>query len=143
MLSFESEKKLNCLLLTIGQGEEDLESSRQRLCLISDLTTRSCFDRLDRLQKKKLTPDSFVNFFRDNGVYHVSYDESLELIKFFSAGQQLLNYDDFIQIILPCEHNQLRAQTISRPSGKVGPNEYLPTDIEMCMADIFEREINL
>jgi hypothetical protein len=48
MLGYESEKKLKTLLLAIGDGEQAIERSRQRLCEIRDFTPHAALSRIDR-----------------------------------------------------------------------------------------------
>ena len=46
-------------------------------------------------------------------------------------------------MLLPCEDNLLRNVTIDRPSCRVGRYDFLPRDIEMALATVIEREIDL
>jgi hypothetical protein len=77
MLCLETDRKLKNLLLGVGEGEKDLEIARQKLCQIKDFSPKDAFDRLDRLKTGYLTQNEFVNFFRDNSVYHVTHDEAI------------------------------------------------------------------
>ena len=144
MLGYESERRLKNLLVAVGDGERDLEAARQRLCNIRDFAPHSAFERLDRDFSGFLSPNEFVNFLRDNSVYHVSHDEAFELIKFFdSDGNNRLSFQEFIQMILPCEDNLLRNITLDRPSRRVGRYDHLPRDIEIAITAVIEKEIDL
>ena len=121
MLGYESERRLKNLLVGVGDGERDLEAARQRLCSIRDFALHSAFERLDRDCSNWLSSREIVNFLRDNSVFHVSDSEAHALIKFFdSDGNQKLSFQEFIQMLLPCEDNVLRNITIDRPSIRVG-----------------------
>lgn len=46
-------------------------------------------------------------------------------------------------MVLPCEDNYLRNRTLDRPSRHVGRLDYLPRDIELALAQVVEKEIDL
>ena len=54
----------------------------------------------------------------------------------------LLPYS-FLQMLLPCTDNFLRNMTLDRPSRFVGRYDSLPYDIERCLLDILEKEVDL
>ena len=144
MLGYESERRSRNLLIAVGEGERDLEAARTRLCAIPDFALHAAFERVDRDCSASVSSIELVAFLRDNGVHHVSESEAYELVKFFdSDGNCRLTYDEFIQILLPCEDMVLRNITIDRPSRRVARFEMLPRDIEVCMTAILEKEIEL
>ena len=144
MLGYESERRLKNFLVAIGDGERGLEAARQRLCNIRDFAPHSAFERLDRDLSASITSHEIINFLRDNSVFHVSESEAFSLIQFFdSDGNNRLSFQEFLQILLPCEDNVLRNITLDRPSRRVGRYEYLPRDIELAIAQIIEKEIDL
>ena len=144
MLGYESERRNRNLLVAVGEGERDLEAARTRLCAIPDFALHAAFERVDRDCSASVSSIELVAFLRDNGVHHVSEGEAYELVKFFdSDGNCRLTYDEFIQILLPCEDMVLRNITIDRPSRRVARFEMLPRDIEVCMTAILEKEIDL
>lgn len=66
------------------------------------------------------------------------------LILFFdSNGNQRISFQEFLQIVLPCEDNYLRNRTLDRPSRHVSRFDYLPRDIELALAAVIEKEIDL
>ena len=46
-------------------------------------------------------------------------------------------------MVLPCEDNYLRNRTLDRPSRHVGRYDHLPRDIEIALAQVIEKEIDL
>ena len=91
-----------------------------------------------------MSPDEFCNFLRDNAVYHVSISEAHSLIEFFdSDGNKRLTFQEFLQMLLPCEDNLLRNITLDRPSRRCGRYDNLPRDIELAMTSVIEKEIDL
>ena len=144
MLGYESERRLKNLLVAVGDGERDLEAARQRLCGIRDFAPLSAFERFDRDMTGSITSYEIVNFLRDNSVFHVSESESFSLVQFFdSNGNNKLSFQEFIQMLLPCENNVLRNITLDRPSRRVTRYDHLPRDIELCLTNIIEKEIDL
>jgi len=144
MLGFGSEQRLRDLLVAVGDGERDLEASRQRLCSIRDFGLHSCFERIDRDCSNAIGSIELVAFLRDNATFHVSEPEAFNLIKFFdSDGSNRLSFQEFIQMVLPCEDNVLRNITIDRPSIRIGRFDRLPIDIEAAVTTIVVKEVEL
>lgn len=144
MLGYESERRLKNLLVAIGDGERDLEGARQRLCSIRDFAPHSAFQRLDRDYSTQISSHEIVNFLRDNSVYHVLESEAYNLVQFFdSNGNGRLSFQEFLQMVLPCEDNLLRNMTLDRPSARVGRYDHLPRDIELALTSVIEKEIDL
>lgn len=143
-LGYVSEQKLKNLLVVVGDGERDLEAARQRLCNIRDFALLAAFERIDRDANGSVSSIELCNFLRDNGVAHVSESECYNLICFFdSDGNKRLSFQEFIQMLLPCEDNVLRNITIDRPSVRVGRFDRLPVDIEHSITAVIEKEVNL
>ena len=144
MLGLESERRLKNFLVATGDGESELELTRQRLCNIRDFAPRAGFERIDRDMSGSLSVSELQNFLRDNSVHHVSDSELYNLIKFFdSDGNGRLNYQEFTQIVLPCEDNYLRNTTLDRASRIIGRYDYLPRDIERSVVEVIEKEVGL
>ena len=144
MLGYESERRLKNFLVAVGEGERELEFARQRLCNIPDFAPHAAFQRLDRDYSLQITGREFANFLRDNGIYHVLESELQNFILFFdSNGNQRLSFQEFLQVALPCEDNYLRNRTLDRPSRHVGRFDSLPRDIELALASVIEKEIDL
>jgi len=53
-----------------------------------------------------------------------------------------LCYQDFLQVILPCEDNSLRKETCDRPPLNPPLFRYLPRDIEVATATLLEAEMH-
>jgi len=144
MLGFESERRLKNLMVAVGDGERDLEAARTRLCAIPDFSLHAAFERVDRNASAAIQSFELTNFLRENHVFHVADGEALELVKFFdSDGNARLTYQEFIQLLLPCEDMVLRNITIDRPPRRCGRFDPLPRDIELCMTTVLEKEIDL
>jgi len=52
-----------------------------------------------------------LKFLRENGVEEAIEQDCYLVIKYFnSQNDQFLRYKDFLQIIMPCDNNNLRAE---------------------------------
>ena len=143
-LGYVSEQKLKNLFVVVGDGERDLEAARQRLCNIRDFALLAAFERIDRDASGSISSIEICNFLRDNGVAHVGESECYNLVSFFdSDGNKRLSFQEFIQLLLPCEDNVLRNITIDRPSVRVGRFDRLPVDIEHAITAVIEKEVTL
>lgn len=127
MLGTESERRLKDLFIGVADGERRIEVLRQRLCSIRDFSPHAGFQRIDRDLSDFINSWELLNFLRDNQIHHVQEHELFQLIKFFdSDGDNLLSYQDYLQILLPCEDNMLRNMAADRPSHRVGRYDFLP-----------------
>jgi len=121
-----------------------MERARQRLCEIRDFAPYSAFQRLDRDANESISSMEVVSFLRDSGLRHITESECFDVVNFFDADQDgRLTYNEFLQIVLPCEDNLLRNITLDRHATRVGRFDHLPRDIESALASVFEQEINL
>ena len=69
--------------------------------------------------------------------------DAARLVKFFdSDGDGILSYNDFIQIVLPCDDNVLRSEVQRRPYSRVGRFDSLPIDMELALIRILQFEID-
>ena len=85
-----------------------------------------------------------MQFIRDHGNFAATESECYRLVKFFDSDEDgRLSFNDFVQMILPCEDNTLRNVALDRPSFRVGRHDGLPRDIENGMAEIFDRELDM
>jgi len=144
MLGHESEKRLKDILVAVGDCERELESARQRLCTIRDFAPMGAFERIDRNCSSFINSFELLNFLRDQQIHHVAESELYQLVRFFDSDDDgRLSFQDFLQMLLPCEDNTLRNMTIDRPSRRIGRYDMLPRDIELCLAQVIEREIDM
>ena len=54
----------------------------------------------------------------------------------------MMSFNDFLQMVLPCDNNLLRAQTQKRPYTRVGRFDNLPYDIEIGLFNIIKHEVD-
>ena len=66
------------------------------------------------------------------------------LVKFFDSDEDgKLNYTDFMQVLLPCDNPDLRAEATQRQNYYIGKYDYLTLDLEREVTKLIELEIKL
>lgn len=106
-----SVKKLAKLFMLIGENELKIEFARQNLCRAPAFEPYAAFQRIDRANRGYLDAKDIVRFMKDNGFSTVGELECNHVIKFFdSSSEGRLYFSDFLQILLPCDHSELRAE---------------------------------
>ncbi len=132
------------MLVAVCEGEKDLKVTRCRLSIIHDYAPYAAFQRIDRDMREFIDSTRLTDFVRENGVHHITEPELYELVKFFDSDEDgRLSFQDFIQMVLPCEDNNLRNNVVGRQTHRVGRYDYLPRDIEVLLTAIVEKEIIL
>lgn len=115
------------------------------MCNIRDFAPLALFERIDRDANGAITSYELNNFLRDHHVYTISESEAFNLVKFFdSDNDNRLSFQDFLQLLLPCEDNLLRSITLDRPHySRVSRFDSLPCDIESAAVEILQQEVDL
>jgi Ca2+-binding EF-hand superfamily protein len=50
-----------------------------------------------------------LSFVRDNSIYHLQEEELYQMLRYFDTDEDgRLSFQDFLQLVLPCEDNGLR-----------------------------------
>lgn len=66
------------------------------------------------------------------------------MIKYFDLdGDDLLNYHDFLQLLLPCDDAYLRAAVTQRPNNELPRNELLPMRVERAISQLIFKEVRM
>ena len=81
---------------------------------------------------------------RDNGAEDATEADCHYIVKYFdSDDDEFLNFQDFLQVMMPCDDSYLRAQIAQRPNYEIDRNEFLDEEIEKQLTKLFEKEIAL
>lgn len=81
---------------------------------------------------------------RDHHSHAASEAELFHIVKFFDSDSDgALCFQDFLQMLLPCEDNCLRNVTLDRHAMRCGRFDNLPYDIEHALLAVLEKEICL
>jgi hypothetical protein len=55
--------------------------------------------------------------------------------------EKRLYYSDFLQVVLPCDQNVLRADASQRQTYEVRDMQYLPFDVEKLLSKLLSKEL--
>jgi hypothetical protein len=138
MLSIHTERLFRDVLVNIFEGEICSEALRQQLCGGNpDFSPYSAFMRIDRTAEENLNGGNILQFLRDSGVFSFTQNDCQKLINFYDSDRNgFLNYQDFLQVVLPCEDMNLRVETCNRQFFRVSRHETLPTAMEAALVNV-------
>lgn len=147
-LTPELSKKLKKFLLAIKNGEQSIETQRQRVCAIETFEPLSAFQRIDRNMDMELAPLEIVRFLRENGVENISEADCSNMISYYRGQMQAdevqlaLGFKDFLAIVVPLEAPALKEQVQQRPrTYDPAVGGYLDPRVERALAELLEMEI--
>lgn len=90
--------------MTIAKGERSIEKQRQTLAALNKFEPHSAFQRIDRDQDGKISSMEVLKFLRENGVEEATEADTFYIVKYFDSNEdELLDYDDLLQILMPCD----------------------------------------
>lgn len=88
-----------------------IELIRQTLAGMANFEPYVAFQRIDRNRNHSIAVDEILDFLRENQIYGTTYDEAKYLVNFFDSDSDAkLNYSEFMQMLVPCDNNQLRLE---------------------------------
>lgn len=131
----------------VSTCERYIEIKRQLLCDMNDFEPYVAFNRLTRnTNSKELTEETILNFQKETLLQTKNY-KIKRLIKHYSSKtngkRDTLSYKDFLEIVLPREHPDLRAFITQRECFDISKEEYLGYQTEVSMANLIEQETNI
>jgi Ca2+-binding EF-hand superfamily protein len=132
-------------LMKVCSKERYIEVRRQLLCDKNDFEPYVAFNRLARScnEPTGITGKSLVAFLQES-LIDVSLKETKALLHHYDSDtDDVLSYKEFLDIVLPKEHPDLRAFVTQRECFEITHDEYLSYETEAAMAILLEREIKL
>ncbi len=141
MLSLETRNRLADLLLTISDGERQIEIVRQILCEQIDFEPYAAFRRIDRNRKSVINALDLLAFLSDNKVHYAESDCRGFIKKYDIDGDGSLNFNEFLFAVLPMDNPTLRTVATQRPNYDVAEDQLLTYDVEYSLAKVIDREI--
>ena len=110
VLSHEDQLLLKQALLTFSKGERSIEKQRQTVAAIREFEPHAAFQRLNRGQDGHISSMEILMFLRSNNVEDATEADTAYIVKFFdSDGDGVLDYEDFLQMVMPCDDPYLRS----------------------------------
>ena len=105
------------LFLTIAEHESNIEEVRADLAALTDFSPVQLFKHINEERDDRLKVDEMVQFMFDNGVTGTDTNEVIvrEMIQEFDIDLDgTLNYDEFLNLVLPATDEKLRNLCIRR-----------------------------
>lgn len=109
MLSTDSSYLLKQVLDMVSETEIVIESLRQQLAHDNTFSPYTAFCRLDRSARERINAADLIRFLKEIGIMGVGIGDCSKLLKFFDCDTDgSINFNQFLQMILPCECTALR-----------------------------------
>lgn len=132
---------------SIAIDESDIERLRQELAQTRDFDARALFERLDTTKDGSISAQEMQTFMSENYVKDIEVQQCQDIIAEFDSSQDgLMNYDEFLNIVLPAASLSLREYCLYSkrvPSYYNDPNKPLSVAVSSMVVRILERERNL
>ena len=110
MFGHESKLKVKEILVYYAEQEIQVEKLRQILASMRDFEPYTAFKRIDRNSNGAIGANELTQFQRENGYRELEPEDFKQMIDYFDLdGDKMLNYHDFLQVLLPCDDAYLRA----------------------------------
>jgi len=142
MLSFDTRRKLADTLLTISDGERQIEIVRQILCEQVEFEPYAAFRRIDRHRKSAIDATDLISFLADNKVFYTENNCRAFIKRYDLDGDNRLNFNEFLLAVLPMDNPTLRTVATQRPNYDVAEDQLLAYDVEYSLAKVIDREIS-
>ena len=123
--------------------ERQIELKRQTLCDRNDFEPYVAFQRLLRTGSEGITSANIMKFLSENLIDVRICDARSILQHYDNDFDGLLSYKEFLEIVLPKEHPDLRAFVTQRECFDIKEEEYLSYETEAAMAIMLALEVGM
>ena len=144
-MSKEESKKsaISNFVMKVCGLERYAEIKRQMLCDKNDFEPYVAFQRLTRSMSTGITSSNIQRFLSEN-LIDLDLERCRNLLGHYDADKDgLLSYKEFLEIVLPKEHPDLRAFVTQRECYDIKEEEYLSYETEAALAILLEKEISI
>lgn len=145
MTTIENKREtLANFIMKICSKERYIEVRRQLLCDKNDFEPYVAFTRLSRSNESNgVTGKNIQDFLRESMI-DIRQRKTQALLKHYdSDSDDVLSYKEFLDIVLPKEHPDLRAFVTQRECFDITNDEYLGYETEAALALLLEKELSL
>ena len=139
-LSAETESKMCKLLLSLADGESNVEVTREVLANQIGFDPYSVFRKLDTEGKGYVDSLNVVEFLKAHSIYISSAEAQQIVASYDSDLNGNLNYSEFLNLIVSRSNYVLRNSALN--TSNYNPFNPLPYDVEYSLVRIFEKEID-
>lgn len=133
-------RTLSNFIMKLCSLERFIEVKRQLVCDMPDFEPYSAFLRFTRLKSAGITPFT-ISAFMNESLLDGDLADSKKLVKFYDYDNDgLLSYTEFLNILLPKEHPDLRAFVTQRECLEIQNEEYFGYETEVALAALIDME---
>lgn len=137
------QKLVSRFLMNLCLKEREIELKRQFLADMSDFEPYLVFRRLLRKNPKGVDISNLEQFLKDNFI-ECSTEVAQDIIQYYDVDSDgMLSYKEFMDMVLPKEHPDLRAFVTQKECFEIEESEYLSYETEAGLADLLNSEIQL
>ena len=135
MLTKETEAKISKILVTLSEGEKNIENSRRILSENIDFDALQIFRYLDREGKNIIDSNNIQNFLKKNGIYTNKTEIDLLIMFYDEDNDGCLSYYELLNLI--------QSTNVSKRSNPCLNYKLLPQHIENLLVKLLDKEIDL
>jgi len=130
-------------IMKICSLERYIEVKRQMLCDKTDFEPYVAFQRLARNGQNGITSANINQYLSEN-LIDLSLSKCRNILNHYDSDLDgLLSYKEFLELVLPKEHPELRAYVTQRQCFDIHQEEYLSYETEAAMAVLMSLEIKM
>ena len=120
--------------------ERYIEIKRQMLCDKNDFEPYVAYQRLVRRGHDGISSGSILQYLSEN-LIDLRLDQVRQVLSHYDSDSDgILSYKEFLEVVLPKEHPELRAYVTQRECFDIKNEEYLSYETEAAMAVLFNLE---
>ncbi|CAD8107771.1 unnamed protein product [Paramecium sonneborni] len=133
-ISKDAQQLLCEIINQISLTERRAEQVRIQLCRKTSFNPYACFKRLDQMNTNQIKPEQVVQLLKENDFF------VQEITTLFNQTfqKEFLNYQDFLNIVLPKSDGELREITAMKQPTKAAVEK----SIDYALAQLFNLEYN-
>lgn len=137
------DQAISDFVMKIFLKERYIELKRQQLSDMDDFEPYVAYNRLVRNEYGGVTAKNIKRFLEDNSIIASQAKCEILVDQYNFTQSGILSYKEFLNIVLPREHPDLRAFVTQRECFNIGKDEYLSYDTEVKFSNLLDLEIHL
>jgi hypothetical protein len=143
----KEEKKVGSILTAIFKSiateETEIERLRQELAQTRNFEAQILFNKINTDGNSSISDAELLTFLKDNGTEASVEDCQAVIAEFDSSGDKQLQYDEFLNMMLPAANESLREYVLYGRRGFVDPRSPVEPMVVSIAAKILKGEVQL
>jgi len=141
--SGDSTQAISSLIFKLCSLERSIEIKRQKLCNFEDFEPYAAFSRIARNQTAGITKEALSKFMKENHVDTSPNDCNELLVRYDIDKDGLISYREFLGVVLPKEHPDLRAFVTQRDCINLKQEEFFGYETELTLVELVQMELKV